>query len=131
MASFPRNVEQRTSHVVQGVGKQLGGFRKFLVRGNVVDLAVGVVIGAAFNNVIQAIVKDVITPLIGIFGFGEGTNLATWTVRFAGQDFPIGDMINTVLSFVIVAAVVYFLIVLPVNRLMDRYKPETKPSTLR
>src|SRR3954452_21345389 len=52
----------------RGVGKEFGGFRKFILRGNVVDLAVGVVIGAAFSGVVQALVKDVITPLIGMFG---------------------------------------------------------------
>ena len=58
------------SKVAHGVGQELGGFRKFLLRGNVVDLAVGVVIGAAFSNVVQAMVKDLITPLIGILGGG-------------------------------------------------------------
>jgi large conductance mechanosensitive channel len=127
MPSLPKNVDAiGGSSVVHGVGKELGGFRKFLVRGNVVDLAVGVVIGAAFSNVIQAVVKDLITPLIGLFG--GGPNLSTWTWTIAGQQFAIGDIVNALIAFVLVAAVVYFLVVLPVNRLMDRYRPEPKPA---
>jgi len=114
------------SKMVRGVGKELGGFRKFLLRGNVVDLAVGIVIGAAFTNIVQALVKDVITPIIGIFG---GTpDLSSWTIRVAGQNILIGNVINALISFLLVAAVVYFLVVLPVNKLMDRYKPEPKPA---
>jgi len=114
------------SNVVHGVGKELGNFRKFLLRGNVVDLAVGIVIGAAFTNVVQAVVKDLITPLIGIFG--GGPNLAGWTIPIAGQNLLIGDIVNALISFLLIAAVVYFLVVLPVNRLMDHYKPEPKPA---
>jgi large conductance mechanosensitive channel len=114
------------SRVVRGVGKELGGFRKFLVRGNVVDLAVGIVIGAAFTNVVQAVVKDLITPLIGIFG--GGPNLAGWSIPVAGQQLQVGDIVNALISFVLIAAVVYFLVVLPINKLMDRYKPEPKPT---
>jgi large conductance mechanosensitive channel len=108
------------------VGKELGGFRKFLLRGNVVDLAVGVVIGAAFSTVVQAVVKDLITPLIGIFG-GK-PDLSSWTIPVAGQNLLIGNVINALISFVLIAAVVYFLVVLPVNKLMDRYHPEPKPA---
>jgi large conductance mechanosensitive channel len=119
MASLPKNV-------VHGVGKELGGFRKFLVRGNVVDLAVGIVIGAAFGNVVQSVVDNLINPLIGIFG--GGPDLSTWTLPLAGQAIRIGAILNALLSFVILAAVVYFLVVLPVNKLMDRYRPESKPA---
>lgn len=112
--------------VVHGVGKELNGFKKFLVRGNVVDLAVGVVIGAAFSTVIQAVVSGVLTPLIGLFG---GTpNLATWNQTIANQQFRFGDVLNALISFLLIAAVVYFLVVLPVNRLMDRYRPEPNPE---
>ena len=114
------------SRVTHGVGKQLGGFRKFLVRGNVVDLAVGIVVGGAFSNVVQALVKDLITPLLGLFG--GGPNAAGWAVQIAGQTFQVGDIVNAVISFLLIAAVVYFLVVLPVNALMDRYKPEPKPA---
>jgi large conductance mechanosensitive channel len=111
---------------VHGVGKELGGFQKFLVRGNMVDLAVGVVIGAAFGNVINSIVENLLNPLIGVFG--GGPNLSSWAIPVAGQQIRIGVIISALISFVLIAAVVYFLVVLPVNRLMDRYKPEPKPA---
>jgi large conductance mechanosensitive channel len=112
--------------VVGGVRKELGGFRKFLVRGNVVDLAVGIVIGASFTTVVTALVDNVITPIIGIFG---GTpNVDSWRFVVAGQEIFYGAVINAIITFLITAAVVYFFVVLPVNRLMDRYKPEPKPA---
>jgi large conductance mechanosensitive channel len=127
MASTSANRDANgASRVVHGAGKELGGFRKFLLRGNVVDLAVGIVIGAAFTSVVQALVKDLITPIIGIFG---GTpDLSTWTINVAGQNLLIGNIINALITFLLVAAVVYFLVVLPVNKLMDRYRPEPKPA---
>jgi large conductance mechanosensitive channel len=112
-----------------GVKTQLGGFQKFLLRGNVVDLAVGLVIGAAFGTVIQALVKGLITPLIGLIG--GGPDLSSWTVPVAGQKLLIGEILNALIGFVLLAAVVYFLVVLPINKLMDRYKPEPKPAPTR
>jgi len=127
MSSLPKWSDANpASKVAHYVGQELGGFRKFLLRGNVVDLAVGVVIGAAFSNVVQAMVKDLITPLISILG--GGPNLSSWTIPVAGQNLLIGDIINALIAFVLIAAVVYFLVVLPVNKLMDRYKPEPKPA---
>ena len=127
MASSSADADtNRTSNIVHGVGKELSGFKKFLVRGNVVDLAVGIVIGAAFTNVVQAIVQGVITPLIGVFG--GGPDLSTWVIPVAGQRLLIGAIINALIGFLLIAAVVYFLVVLPVNRLMDRYRPEPKPA---
>jgi large conductance mechanosensitive channel len=123
MASHANN---RASNVVHGVSKELGGFKKFLVRGNVVDLAVGIVIGAAFTNVVQALVKDIITPIIG--AFGGMPDLSRWVISIAGQNLLIGEVFNALLVFLLVAAVVYFLVVLPVNKLMDRYRPEPKPA---
>jgi len=127
MASSSERADDGTvSRVTRGVGKELGGFRKFLVRGNVVDLAVGIVVGIAFSNVVQALVKDLITPLIGLFG--GGPNTSSWTISIAGQQLLVGDIVNALISFVLIAAVVYFLVVLPVNKLMDRYRPEPKPA---
>jgi large conductance mechanosensitive channel len=117
------------SDVVHGVGQELSGFKKFLLRGNVVDLAVGIVVGAAFGNVVQALVKDVITPLIGIFG--GVSDFSTWTVTIAGLKFMIGDLLTALISFLLIAAVVYFLVVLPVNKLMDRYRPAPQPAPTR
>ena len=95
----------------------LGDFEKFILRGNVVDLAVGVIIGAAFNTVVQAFVKDIITPLIPING-----QFADWRIPiYAGHYLLVGDVINVIISFLIIAAVVYFLVVKPVNALEDGY----------
>jgi large conductance mechanosensitive channel len=91
------------------------GFKKFILRGNVIDLAVGVVIGAAFNNMVQAVVKDLITPLIGIGG--QVPDFAKLSFKIGESVFMIGDLINSVFSFLIIAAVVYSLIVRPVNKL--------------
>ena len=104
----------------------MSGFRKFLLQGNVVDLAVGVVIGIAFGAVVTALVKDIITPIIG--AFGGLPDFSAWAFTINGSKFLIGDFINAVLSFVVVAAVVYFFVVLPVQRLMDRFKPSTVPA---
>jgi large conductance mechanosensitive channel len=97
-------------------------FRDFILRGSVVDLAVGVVIGAAFNSVVQSFSKGVITPLIGIPG-----KISLGDVAFSinGSKFLIGDFINTLISFLITAAVVYFFVVRPMNWLASRRKTET------
>src|SRR5215217_5455425 len=126
MASFRDAALQAPGGAVRGTGKQLGGFKKFILRGNVVDLAVGIVIGAAFTGVVQALVKDLITPLIGIFG--GIPDFSAWFVTINGSRFLIGDFINTLLSFLILAVVVYFLVVQPVNRLMDKYRSEPQPA---
>jgi large conductance mechanosensitive channel len=104
------------------VGGQLEGFRKFILRGNVVDLAVGIVIGAAFTGVVQALVKNLITPLIGVFG--GIPDFSTWFITINGSRFLIGEFINALLSFLIVSFVVYYMVVLPVTKLMDKYRPE-------
>jgi len=116
----------RRPRVVRGAEKELGGFKKFLVRGNVVDLAVGVVIGAAFGSVVQSVVDNFINPLIGLFG--NGPSLTSWEIPVAGATIRIGVILNALISFVLIAAIVYFLVVLPVNKLMDRYRPEPKPA---
>jgi large conductance mechanosensitive channel len=100
----------------------MSGFKKFLLRGNVVDLAVAVVIGAAFGAVVQALVKDLITPLIGAFGGVPDFSALFFTVN--GSKFLIGDFINAFLSFVLIAAVIYYFVVMPIGRLMDRFAPE-------
>lgn len=102
------------------------GFRDFILRGNVVDLAIGVVIGAAFGNVVSALVKDLITPLIAAFGGQPDFSAIYFTIN--NSKFLIGDFINAMLSFLIIAAVVYFMVVLPVNELMRRFKPEVAPA---
>src|SRR5690348_6047059 len=103
------------------------GFRKFVLRGNVVDLAVAVVIGAAFGSVVQALVKDLITPLIGAFGGVPDFSALYFTVN--GSKFLFGDFINALLSFLLLAVIVYYFVVLPVSKLMDRFSPPAPVST--
>ncbi len=107
----------------------LGDFQKFILRGNVVDLAVGVVIGAAFNTVVQGFINDIIQPLIGKLGGG-----AKSFNSFSPGGFLIGSFIGTVISFLLTAAVVYFFVVKPTNILDDRYnrlrpKHDEAPTT--
>src|SRR4051812_35351365 len=99
------------TRVVSGVGGQLEGFKKLILRGNVVDLAVGIVIGAAFTGVVQALVKNLITPLIGVFG--GIPDFSTWSVTINGSRFLVGEFINALLSFLIMSLVVYFFVVMP------------------
>jgi large conductance mechanosensitive channel len=103
----------------------MSGFRKFILRGNVVDLAIAVVIGAAFGSVVQALVKDLITPIIGIFGGVPDFSALAFTVN--NSRFLIGDFINVLLSFIVIAAVVYYFVVVPVGRLLDRFSPAPAP----
>src|SRR5579871_1407105 len=102
------------------------GFRDFILRGNVVDLAIAVVIGAAFGNIVSALVKDLITPLIAAIGGQPDFSAITFTIN--NSKFLIGDFVNALVSFLIIAAVVYFFVVLPVNKLMARFKPTTAPA---
>ena len=94
------------------------GFKQFILRGNVLDLAVAVVMGAAFGSVVTAMVKDLLTPLIAaIVGAPDFSNIA---IDVRGSKLLVGDFLNAVISFLMVAAAVYFFIVLPVNSLMAR-----------
>jgi large conductance mechanosensitive channel len=104
----------------------LKDFRKFILRGNVVDLAVAVVIGAAFNSVVQSLVKDFITPLItGVSGNGQLVQ-GKWTIahRFV---LNWGDFLNSLISFLIIAAVVFFLVIQPLNKLVS-YSHKSKET---
>jgi len=96
-------------------------FRKFILRGNVVDLAVAVVIGAAFNNVVQAMVKDIFTPLIAAVGGQHDFSKLSFQIH--GSTFLYGDVINYVISFLLIAAVVFFFVVQPLNKLVSHLKP--------
>jgi large conductance mechanosensitive channel len=111
----------------------LRDFKEFLLRGNVVDLAVAVVIGAAFGAVVTALVRDLLTPIIAlIFGKPNFSNLS-FTIN--SSHFRYGDFINFLISFVTIAAAVFFFVVQPVNALMRRRKTEpdveseTRPCT--
>jgi large conductance mechanosensitive channel len=98
----------------------LKGFKDFLMRGNVVDLAVAVVMGGAFGAVVTALVKDLITPLIAAV-FGK-PDFSAILFEVNGSKFLIGDFINALVAFLMVATAIYFFVVLPVNTLMARIK---------
>jgi len=97
-------------------------FRSFILRGNLVDLAVAVVVGTAFTAVVAALVKDIITPLIA--AVGGDANFGNLAFRINGSRFAYGDFLNAVLTFLIVAAVMFFLVIKPVNLLMERFSTE-------
>ena len=102
--------------------ENLKELRAFLLRGNVVDLAVAVVIGAAFGAVVSSLVADLITPIIAaIFGQPDFSNL-TFTIN--GSEFRYGSFINAVVAFLTVATAIFWLVVLPMNRLMARRRTE-------
>lgn len=105
----------------------MDGFKKFLLRGNVVDLAVAVVIGAAFGAIVTAFVAAFITPLVGVVTGSVG-DFRAQSFTVGDTQFPYGQLVQALLSFVIIAAVVYFLVLMPVQRLMDRYKTEPEPG---
>lgn len=107
----------------------LRDFKTFLLRGNVVDLAVAVVVGGALLNVVKAIVTDLITPLIAAAGGEPDFNALDFTIN--GSRFAYGHLINETLSFVIIAAVVFFFVVTPVNALIarSRKEPPADPTT--
>lgn len=98
------------------------GFREFILRGNVVDLAVGVVIGAAFGAVVTAFTKDLLTPLIAAIAGKPDFSAITFEVH--GSKFLLGDFINALISFLLIAFAVYYFVVVPVNKLMARYHKE-------
>ncbi len=106
----------------------LKGFRDFILRGNVVDLAVAVVIGTAFGLVIMALVKDIITPIIAAIGGKPDFASLDFTVN--GSTFRYGDFINAVIAFLLVAAAIYFVVVVPMQKFMERRaRPATDIST--
>jgi large conductance mechanosensitive channel len=112
----------------------LKDFRKFVLRGNVVDLAVAVVIGAAFNSVVQSLVKDFITPLIK--GISRNGQLVQGKLSLADGRFVLdwGDFLNALISFLIVAGVVFFFVVQPVNKLVayaNKHDNTDEPTTIK
>lgn len=106
----------------------LSDFKSFITKGNVIDLAVAVVIGVAFNNVINGLVTDMVTPLIGIPGHA---NFTAMTYTFHGSTFLYGSFINAVINFIVIAAVLFFLVVRPVTKLekMRQSKQQPSPTT--
>ena len=107
----------------------MSGFRQFILRGNVIDLAVAVVIGGAFGAVVAALVKDILTPLIGAVAAAPAFSSLVITVN--GSQFLIGDFVNAVVSFLLVAAAIYYLIVVPVNAITARRNRGEAPPIRR
>lgn len=108
------------------------GFKQFLLRGNVIDLAVAVVIGGAFGEVVTALVKDLLTPLIAAIAGKSDFSAIAFEIN--SSRFLIGDFVNAVVSFLMITAAVYFFVVVPVNQLMARISrgeaaPEPNPTT--
>jgi large conductance mechanosensitive channel len=104
----------------------LAEFKTFVLRGNVIDLAVGIVIGAAFAGVVQALVRDLLTPLIAAI-FGE-PDFAALTFRINGSVFRYGDFINVLLAFITMAVAIFFFVIKPVNVLVARFSHEETPE---
>jgi large conductance mechanosensitive channel len=98
------------------------GFKKFVLRGNVIDLAVGVIIGAAFGSIVDSLVKDIITPMIGAIG-GQPDFSA---IKPGG--IGLGNFLNALIAFLLKAAALYFVIVVPFNRLIARLAPPPAPA---
>jgi len=104
----------------------LNEFRKFLLRGNVVDLAVAVVLGAAFGAVVTGFVASFVTPLIALIGGKPDFGSLVFTI--SGTDFTYGEFLNLLLAFLVVAAVIFFVVVKPMNALMARLKRGEEPE---
>ena len=103
------------------------GFKTFIMRGNVVDLAVGVMVGAAFNTVVNALVKDLMTPFVAAIAGQPDFSQFAFTIH--GSKFLYGDFLNGLISFLITAATVYFFIVVPINKLNERFGPKPPQAT--
>jgi large conductance mechanosensitive channel len=104
----------------------LKDFKQFILRGNVIDLAVAVVIGAAFGAVVTALVKDFVTPLIAAIGGQPDFSALTFTLN--GSKFMYGDFLNAVISFLLIATVVFFFVVQPINQMLKRAARNKTPE---
>ncbi|MCC7004678.1 large conductance mechanosensitive channel protein MscL [Candidatus Nomurabacteria bacterium] len=107
----------------------LQGFKQFVLRGNVIDLAVGLMIGASFSTVVNALVKDILTPFIGAIVKTPDFSGLVFTIN--GSKFLYGDFLNALISFLIVAVAIYFFVVLPINKiiLITDKKKVIEPTT--
>lgn len=100
----------------------LKGFKEFILRGNVVDMAVGVVIGASFGTVVGAVVRDILTPLIAAIVKAPDFSHLSFTLN--GSEFLYGDFLNAVIAFLIIAGSIYFFVILPINTLIAKAKKD-------
>ena len=105
----------------------MSGFKAFILRGNVVDMAVGVVMGAAFGTVVTGFVKDLLTPFIAALVGKPDFSAIAFTIN--GSKFPVGEFINAAVAFLLIASAVYFFVVLPVNTLVARLQPPAAPTS--
>lgn len=104
----------------------LKGFRDFILRGNVIDLAVAVVLGAAFKDIVTAIVDDFINPLIS--AIGGKPDFSRFYISINHSKFLVGAFVNTLISFIIISAIIYFFVVVPMNKVMEKAKRGEKSS---
>jgi large conductance mechanosensitive channel len=104
----------------------MGGFKQFLLRGNVVDLAVAVVIGGAFGAVVTALVKDLLTPLVAAIAGRPDFSAIVFTIN--RSRFMVGDFLNALLSFLLIAAALYFVVVAPMNAIAARRRRGEAPA---
>jgi large conductance mechanosensitive channel len=107
----------------------MGGFKKFLLRGNIVELAIAVIVGATFSGLVQALVSDLVTPLIGAITGGKQPDFAQYSFTVNGSQFKYGDFLNHLITFLVIAAVIYWLIVTPMNRLMTLFEKDKAAAT--
>jgi large conductance mechanosensitive channel len=119
---------EMSTKISQGGLSMLKGFRDFIMRGNVVDLAVGIVVGAAFTGLVTSFTTDFIKPLINVFGGGK-VKAGVWT--FHHQNFLWSDFVNSIINFLIVAAVLYFFVVMPLNKLAERRNRNKTPEPVQ
>jgi large conductance mechanosensitive channel len=119
--------QDRATAGARGLGKVLVGFKDFVSRGNVVELAVAVVIGAAFSKVVTSVVEGFINPLIAAI-FGEHNLSNVWNFTINNATFSIGSILNALLNFLLTAAAIYFVIIVPVNALATRRKRGDEPE---
>jgi large conductance mechanosensitive channel len=104
----------------------LSGFKQFILRGNVIDMAIGVVIGAAFGGVVAAFTKDLLTPFLALLVGKPDFGSIAFTIR--GTAFPVGDFLNAAVAFLLVAGAVYFFVITPVNALVSRMRKAPAPA---
>jgi large conductance mechanosensitive channel len=105
----------------------MSGFKNFILRGNVVDMAVGIVVGAAFSTVVNAFVKDLLTPFIAAIVKQPDFSGIAFTIN--DSKFLIGEFVNALISFMLIATAVYFGVVLPINKLLAAVQKPTAPAT--
>ncbi|MFI7697719.1 large conductance mechanosensitive channel protein MscL [Nonomuraea sp. NPDC049480] len=107
----------------------MSGFKQFLLRGNIVELAVAVIVGATFSGLVQALVTDLITPLIGAITGGRQPNFADYSFTVNGSQFKYGDFLNHLITFLVISAVVYWLVVAPMTRLISLFDKSKAAAT--